>query len=387
VENQPEGKPFHIEWQPLFFKLLLVSTIAAIVLWLLVRLSVVTVPILVGFFIAYALNPMVVWLRRWRVPPVLALTVPVLVVVVLAVLFATIVLPGMAHEVIQASQHAPARLYNAILKADPWFQTYTGQPLSAVVAYSDLSNAMQSLATEIFGPARSTLSWVLSSAREMLLALGNLLLVIVVAFFLLGEYERILRLGGSLVPVRDQQVVARVIRRIDGVLGGFIRGELLLLVLATVVFTGGLALLGVPYALVVGPMVAVIYLVPYVGVVAGVVVCTSLSLMAGHAPLRTLGVVALFFAFYGTDLLYITPRIIGNRVGLRPIAVLLGIIACGELFGPVGVLLAIPLLACGRILLLEVYETYRASPVYLGDLPAPEPSIDPPAEPSERTGE
>lgn len=358
--------PPTIPWQALFFKTALLGGLTGLALWLIVRLSVVTTPILVGFFIAYALNPAVVRLRRWRVPPFLALTIPVLAVVALAVVFVTVVLPTMAHQLLLASQHAPARLFNAVLRADPWFQEQFGQPLSAFVQYDNLSGMIQSLATELFGPARSVLGVVLTSARDLLLALGNIVLVVIVAFFLLEDYERVLRVGASLVPLRDLQTVTRIVARIDGVLAGFLRGELLLFSLATVAFTLGLALLDVPFALVIGPLVAMIYLVPYVGVVAGLVLCVSMSLLVGHGPLNALGVALLFLVFYTTDLLFITPRLIGNRVGLRPIVVLLGIIAFGELFGVIGVLIAIPILATARILVLEAIERYRRSTVYLG---------------------
>ena len=163
---------------------------AALALWLTIRLSVVTVPILIGFFIAYALNPVVVVLRRWHVPSMLALGVPLLAVIALATVFVVFVLPTMTHEIMFASQHAPQKLYNLVLKLDPWFHDHFGRRLSALVDYNSLSGLTQSMATETFGRDRSALGWVLSSARDLLLALANVVLVVVVAFFLLDDYER-----------------------------------------------------------------------------------------------------------------------------------------------------------------------------------------------------
>lgn len=366
----PEDAVLHegprVSWQALFFKIVVLGGLAALVMWLLMRLRVVTAPILIGFFIAYALNPAVVKLRRWRVPPILALGVPVLAVVTLAVVFVAVVLPTMAHELVFASQHAPQQVYNLVLRADPWFQEHFGQPLSSVVDYRNLSGLTQSIAAELFGPARSAVGWVLSSARDMLVAVGNIVLVVVVAFFLLEDYEKIVRATADLVPLARLRTVTRVVARIDAVLAGFLRGELLLFAAATVAFTVGLGIMEVPFFLVVGPMAAMMYLVPYVGVLAGGVLCLVLSALAGHTLLHVLGVVGLFATFYLTDLLYLTPRLIGNRVGLRPVVVLLGIIAFGELFGLIGVLLAIPMLATARILLVEATEKYRSSVAYRG---------------------
>jgi predicted PurR-regulated permease PerM len=169
-----------------------------------------------------------------------------------------------------------------------------------------------------------------------------------------------------MVPIGRLRNVTRVVARIDEVLSGFLRGELVLFLAATVAFTVGLAVLQVPFALVVGPLAAMVYLVPYIGVLVGATLCLLLSALAGHAFLHVVGVIGLFAAFYIADLLFITPRMIGNRVGLPPVVVLLGIIAFGELFGLIGVLLAIPVLATGRILLLEAMENYRGSSAYLG---------------------
>lgn len=373
----PNGPPGTIAWQALFFKVLLLGSVAALFLWLIIRLSVVTTPVMIGFFIAYALNPAVIRLRRWHVPPILALTVPVVAVVALAMVFVAVVLPSMGHELLMASQHAPARLYNFILRLDPWFVANAGRPLSSFVEYDNLSGMVQSLAAELFGPARSALGWLLTSARDLVIAVGNVVLVLIVAFFLLDDYERIVRALADLVPLRDLKNVTRVVARIDGVLAGFLRGELFLFTVATLAFTLGLAVLDVPFALVVGPVVAVMYLVPYVGVAAGAVLCLILSLLAGHSALQTGGVAALFLVFYTVDLLFITPRLIGNRVGLPPLVVLLGILAFGELFGLIGVLIAIPLLATGRILLLEAMEQYRASATYMGEGTPHAPEADP----------
>lgn len=361
----PQPSPT-IPWQSLFFKAALLGSAVLAILWLLVRLRVVTAPILIGFFIAYALNPVVLRLRRWRVPTVFALTVPVLAVVALAAVFAVAVLPTMAQQLIAGSQQAPARLYNFLLSQDPWAQRVLGRPLTDFIKYQDLSGMVQALATELVGPAQSMVSVVVVSARDVLLGVGKALLVVVVAFFLLGDYERIIQQIAKLVPRPQQAEYDRVFGRIDEVMAGFVRGQLMLFSLACTAFTVGLVVAGVPFALVMGPIAAVLYLVPYVGVVIGLAMSATLGMLSGQTGWETLAVLMLFGGFYGVDLLFITPRLIGNRVGLPPLAVLLGIIAFGELFGVIGVLIAVPVLACARILLLEAVDRYQRSSAYLG---------------------
>ena len=343
----------------------LIGCAVAGAIWLIVRLSVVTTPILMGFFVAYALNPIVVRLRRWHVPPFLALTVPVLLAVALLVVFFVLVVPQMGQQLLYASEHLPQRLYNAELRLDPWFEQHVGRKLTDIVQYQNLSQVLQSLAKEAVGPAESAISWVLASARDILVAAANLLLIVVVAFFLLEDFEPIVAGARSLVPLRHAERATHVLGRIDEALAGFLRGEALLLTSATLCFSVGLLLLDAPFALVMGPIAGAIYLIPYLGILTGSTLCVLMSLLTDHSSWQVTGVALLFGGFYAVDLLYITPRLIGNRVGLRPVVVLLGIIAMGELAGLIGVLLAVPLLAIGRILVDEALLDYRKSPTYL----------------------
>lgn len=351
-------------WQAWFFKTLLLGGLAVALLWSFAALRVVSVPILLGFFIAYALHPVVKRLRRWHVPGFFALSVPVVLLIALLVIFFVVVVPTITTELLAASQKAPARLYNLMLRVDPWLQSHFGRSLTSLVPYNDLSGVAQSLVQQLIGPAQSWLGVVLSSARNLLRLLGAGLLTLVVAFFLLDDFERVTAQLAILVPPRLRGDVRRVLGRIHEALGGFLRGQLLLLSLAAVAFTGGLLFLGVPYAWVLGPMAAIIYLVPYLGVLTGGLVCALLAGLASHGLWQPLLVLLLFGGFYAFDLVFVTPRLIGHRVGLPPLAVLLGIIAFGEVLGVVGVLLAIPVLACGRILLLEALEQYRHSWAY-----------------------
>ncbi len=360
----PQPKSPLSQWQARFFQFALVGAGLTLLIWLVIRLSIVTTPVLFGFFVAYALNPVVVRLRRWRVPPFLALTVPVLLFVSLAVVFFTVVVPQMAQKLQYASSHLPQLMYNTVLKMDPWFEAHFARKLSDFVPYQNLSQVLQALAKEFVGPEDSTVGWILASARDLLMTVGNVVLIVVVAFFLLEDYEKIVRGAASLVPRRHSARVAHVVRRIDGALAGFLRGELLLMTSAIVAFSVGLLLLDVPYALVMGPIAGVIYLVPYIGVLTGGTLCVIMSLLTDHSAWQIGGVALLFVAFYSVDLIYITPRIIGNRVGLKPVVVLLGIIAMGELAGLTGILLALPLMAITRILLDEALTDYRASSAY-----------------------
>ena len=353
-------------WQRLFYQVVLLSSAAALLMWLVMRLKVVSVPVLIGFFIAYALHPVVLWLRVRRVPGFVALTVPLTAAVGLLIVLFVVVLPGLGRELVQASQSVPGKARDILTEWSPWFQKTLGVSLDSLVEADALQRAVQDLFRELIGPARSLLGWVWNSAKDIAMTVGSLLLIVVVAAFLIDDYTRIVQNLTNLVPRSELPRVSRVVRRIDETLMGFLRGELLLLALATVWLTAGLLIVGVPFALVIGPFSALIYLVPYVGLIVGTLLSVLVAVLESPTWPEFFAVLTVFSSFYAVDILFITPRIIGNRVGLRPLVVLVGIVAGGELFGIVGVLLAIPSLAVGCILLLEIVDQYRASPAYLG---------------------
>ena len=351
-------------WQRLFYQVLLVGGALALVLWLTIRLRVVTAPMIVGFFIAFALHPLVVWLRRRRVPAMVALTVPLAAVIGFGVVAIAFIVPNLASELVALSQKLPGRLQTLLVEVDPYWEATFAVKLSALIEPNAVRQTLQGIVRELVGPATSMLGWVLTSARDLGMALIYILLVFVVAAFLIDDYDRIVARIRDLVPPASRTWVETMAGRIDETLKGFLRGELLLFLLATVVFTTGLLALGVDFAALIGPLVALIYLVPYVGVVVGTLLALMVALLEAPSWGTFGGVLTLFLSFYAIDLLFITPRLIGGRVGLRPLVVLLGVVAGGELLGVMGVLLAVPCLAVGRIVLLECLAWYRSSDLY-----------------------
>ena len=353
-------------WQRRFHQMLVIAGVVGLSLWLIVRLKVVTAPLIVGAGIAFALRPVVLWLRRHKVPDFVALTVPLVALTTLIVATFAVIVPAAITELLAASQKLPPRVQSTILDLDPWLNDLVGIKLSALVAPEVLRANMQGVLREIVGSASSLLGWVLASARDVLVAIGNLLLVFVIAAFLLDDYDNIGHQAMDLVPPRHRDRAMSVLADIDDTLRSFLRAELLLWVLATTVFTSGLLLLQVPLAALLGPFVAAVYLVPYIGVIVGAVIVLAVALVEAPTLSTIGGIGAVFGGFYAVDVLFITPKIIGGRVGLRPLVVLLGIVAAAELFGVIGVLLAIPCLAVGRILLLEFLTRYRSSTAFMG---------------------
>jgi predicted PurR-regulated permease PerM len=354
-------------WRALFYQVLLVGGAACLALWLLVRLEVVTVPVFIGLGVAYVLRPLVRWLRRHRLPGVLALAVPVLLALGLLLLAVFVVGPRLVQDLRLASRSLPDKVMILVNTWAPRLEEALGVSLSALVEPRSLQARLQDGLGQVLGTATSLLGWVWTSARDLVLALFNAVVILVVAAFMIDDFDSIVGWFRSLVPRRWADDLKRLLVRIDETMAGFLRGQLLLLGTALIVFTTGLALMGLPFAFILGPLAAVLYLVPYVGVAVGAIFCLLVVLLELPSWGMVIAVVSLFGGFNAIDGLFITPRLIGSRVGLRPLLVLLGIIAGGELFGIVGVLLAVPTLAVLRIVLLDLVERYRHSRAYLAE--------------------
>lgn len=375
----------HRRWQTIYHQVILTLLGVAAMGWLLWQIRRVVVPFALGSLLAWVLRPSVAWLRARRVPAVAALALPLVLFGGLLTILVAILIPTMISQVALATRALPDRVEGALPAIDPWARRLLGRPARALIEPEAIQMALQGTLGELAGGAGSVVEWLLAGAGDLLWALLTVGLTFVVAAYMIHDYDRVVAQVVDLIPLRTRPSLRRIASLVDASLMGFVRGELVLFGLATVAFSSGLLVLDVPFAALVGPVAALLYLVPYLGVVAGWGLALALAMLERPDLAVLIGVTTVFATFYGLDLLFITPRIIGGRVGLRPLVVLLGIIAAGQAFGIAGVLLAVPFLAVGRILLLEFLAWYRRSPAYLGDatgdtLGVPQPSASSPRE-------
>jgi predicted PurR-regulated permease PerM len=192
----------------------------------------------------------------------------------------------------------------------------------------------------------------------------NLILVPVVTFYLLRDWDKFMANIDALIPRRWHERVSGIVREIDSVLAEFLRGQLMVMLIMAVYYSAGLAVAGLQFALPIGIISGLLVFVPFVGSITGLV----LSMLAAATQFTTLGafggVAAVFVIGQLIEGYVVTPRFVGDRIGLHPVAVIFALLAFGELFGFVGVLLALPLAAMVLVGLRHVRKEYVASNVY-----------------------
>ena len=214
-----------------------------------------------------------------------------------------------------------------------------------------------SLAREVFG----TLS---RSGGAFLLFVANLLLIPVVTFYLLRDWDHLIAWIDSALPMRTRDTVRGLARESDFVLSGFLRGQLLVMLSLGALYSVGLWIAGVNFALLIGIGAGLVSFVPYLGFVAGLLAASIAVLAQGGGLGPLVAVLVVFGIGQVIESMLLTPWLVGDRIGLHPVAVIFAVMAGGQLFGFTGVLLALPAAAVLAVLLRHGMARWRQSDLY-----------------------
>lgn len=339
-----------------------------VLVWFMSALESVTTMVLVSFFFAYLLDPAANRLEKWRVARsigALALIVAGLLAVVLLFLF---LVPSVVREVsdfVARAPHYMAVLKDRLLAALQEFQLRHPEDWdrAAEWIYGQVKQLLPGL-RQIVDPLARFAGTVFKSTLGILSTLVYLLLIPVLAYYLLVSFPQIRKETTDLIPPYARDAVLGKLREIDLVLSGFVRGQLTICCILAVLYSLGFVLIGIDLAIVLGVGAGLLFIIPYVGTMVGLV-GGSLMALAQYGDVRhvlyVVGWIALVQTFEGYVL---TPRIVGHAVGLHPVAYILALIIGANLFGFVGMLVAIPTAAVLKVLLKSGVEFYRRSDVY-----------------------
>jgi len=200
-------------------------------------------------------------------------------------------------------------------------------------------------------------------------AVAKTLLFAIVAFYLLKDFADFKAGALRLVPFERRERVVIVLGKIDELLHGFFRGQLMVSLSLAVIYAIGLSLLDVPFALVIAIVGGLANIVPYLGLVLGLLPAVLLSIIAFGDLWHPLGAVAVFVVGQALEGTVLTPRIVGRTTNLHPVFVILSILVFAHVLGFVGLLLAVPTAAIAKVFVTEALDKYRPSEVPTSDVP------------------
>ncbi|HLM48803.1 MAG TPA: AI-2E family transporter, partial [Myxococcaceae bacterium] len=216
--------------------------------------------------------------------------------------------------------------------------------------------------------ARLVASFAGNTARVVATLLG-LLVVPVLGFFFLQDYPNLVKLVQGLVPRRAVGLVSRRFSEVDDVLSAFVRGQITVGAILSVLYSTGLGLARIDMAIVIGCIAGFGNMVPYLGTTVGVLLAALGLMLSWQGAWQLAAVAGTFLVGQMAEGLFITPRIVGDKVGLSSVTVIIAILAFGELFGFTGILLAVPTTAILKVVLRVVVERYQRTPLYTGEGP------------------
>jgi len=324
----------------------------------------VLVPLFFAFLLAYALDPFVDRLERWKVPRTIGVLIVMSALFGLVVAFIAFAVPYFAQEFREAA--ADLQLDRLRARAEPFlWETFRFR----------LPHKWSDVAAEL--AEGGTLNAALFGTLGYVAIALSALVIPVFALYLLIDFDRIVRYTGKLVPRRWMRTITSVAIQIHRTLGGYVRGQLTTCFVLGALYATGLRIVDIRLAVPIGVLTGMLAFVPYVGFSIGLCLAVAMSLLDWHGIAPLLGVLLVMGSVQILDGTLITPRIVGKSVGLAPLEVLLTMMAAGSLLGFFGVLLAVPLGAVLKILLQRMVRVYLMSEFYNRTEPAtaPEPKV------------
>ena len=333
------------------------AAVFALLLWL---LGDVLVPFLLGAAVAYLLDPVADWLeqngfsRTWATVVITFLAVLVLVVLIV------LLVPTLARQTTQLVEVAPQMADNLESFLTQRFPSLVEEDSIVRRSLRDFGEAIQSRGGQVVQAAFTSLG---SLVNVVVL----LVIVPVVAFYLLMDWDRLVAEIDSLLPRDHAPTIRRLARQIDDSLAGFIRGQGTVCLILGVYYAAALMAVGLQFGLVVGLIAGLLTFIPYIGAIVGGVLSIGLALFQFWGDwLWIVAVWAIFQSGQFVEGNILTPNLVGSHVGLHPVWLIFALAAFGALFGFVGLLVAVPVAAMIGVLTRFAVERYRVSALYRG---------------------
>ncbi len=319
-------------------------------------------PFLSAAVLAYIADPLADKLEK-KMSRTLAVSVVFFGLSLFAILLLLILLPLLERQFVVLAEKLPLYIDRAQLYILPLLKEQFGLDIGSF----DLNMLKQSLSNywkTAGGIAANILSSISHSGLVLAGWIANFLLMLVVTFYLLRDWDYLMAKIHALLPRKNEKIIVILAKESDEVLGAFFRGQMLVMLALSAVYTIGLTLVGLDTALLIGVLAGLVSFVPYLGFIVGIVIASIAVLMQFQEIMPLFYVAIVFITGQMLEGMLLTPWLVGEKIGLHPVAVIFSVLAGGQLFGFVGVLLALPVAAVIAVLLRHVLARYTESELY-----------------------
>ncbi|VXB84608.1 AI-2E family transporter [Luteimonas sp. 9C] len=346
----------------------LVAFAVGYVIWL---LGPILTPFVLALLLGWLGDPLVDRLERRGRSRAVAVTLVFLLMTLALALVLIILVPMIERQIVTLIDSLPAYRDWLLGTALPWIEQRTGYEVMAWLDTDRMIELIRGHWQQAGGVAATVLAYVSRSGFAILALVINLVLVPILAFYFMRDWDLLVERVAALIPRDHIDTVTRLAHETSESLGGFLRGQFLVMLGQGAIYAVGMSLVGLRLGLLIGMIAGLISFIPYLGATVGIALALIAAIVQTQGfdwqLLILIGVV--FTIGQLVESYVLTPRLVGDRIGLHPVAVIFAVLAGGQLFGFLGMLLALPVAAVGNVLLRYAHERYTHSRLYAGDTP------------------
>lgn len=344
-----------LRWQMLALLVVLLA-----LLWF---LAPVLTPFVVAAGLAYLGDPLADRFEKLGMGRSLAVSIVFLIMVLILAGVVVLLVPLIERQIVRLVDSLPQYAAWVRENALPWLEQHMGIDYGSFDTQR-ITDLLRQHISSAGGVAAFVLAKVSQSGMALVAWLTNLVLIPVVTFYLLRDWDDLVSKIRDLLPRSLEPTVSRLAGESNAVLGAFARGQLGVMVALGVVYGVGLWLVGINVGPLIGIIAGLVSFVPYLGFIIGLVASLIAALVQYHDVLHIVLVLVVFGIGQMLEGYVLTPRLVGNKIGLHPVAVIFAVLAGGSLFGFTGVLLALPAASVIMVLLRFAHQRYLQSELY-----------------------
>ncbi|MCH9047953.1 MAG: AI-2E family transporter [Proteobacteria bacterium] len=331
--------------------------------WLLYLLAPILMPFIVGALFAYLGDPLVDRLEKTRLSRTLSVVIVFGTMIMSGLILLLFILPQLERQITGLVVRLPQFI--------SWIQENMLPRLIVILGLEpgslDLAVVKDAFANnikDISGIMGRLLVKLTQSGQSLIVWFAYLTLIPVVTFYLLRDWDILVGKVNDLIPRPYEKLVSKLAKQCDEVLAEFLRGQLLVMLAQAVLYSVGLWIVGLEFSLLIGMLAGLVSFVPYLGFIVGIGVAGIAGFMQFHDIIHLVYILIVFGFGQVIEGMILSPLLVGDRIGLHPVAVIFAVMAGGQLFGIVGVLVALPVAAVIVVLLRHVHERYLESNLY-----------------------
>ncbi len=347
--------------------------VSLVIGWLLFTLRGVLAPVFFAFLIAYMLDPLVDRIEQSRllrdrsIGRAVGIAVLLLGVFAITAVSLLVIFPMVYDEIASFVKRLPGLVARSRAEWEPILLGYGLEvPNSVGDAFEELHLDLQSVVTKGYTPATAVAKWLLGGTASAVGAIVASLMIPVFAFYLLYDFDALVARAADLIPPRHRPEAHGFFHEVDEVLGQFFRGQFTVMAILSVLYSVGYGSIGVPLALPIGIMAGLLSFIPYLGSTLALGTALLMTALDWQGWTQVLWVLGVHAIVQGLEGFVVTPKIMGDTVGISAIAVLFALLVGAELLGFTGVLLAVPAAAVIKILIQRIDGRYRRSEFFVG---------------------